>query len=320
MGKATYKDAGVDLDVYRQAMARLPRLLSRTYTPRVIPLVGGFAGLFDATALTRFRRPLLATSTDGVGTKVDVARRMDVHDTVGIALVAMVVDDLVVCGAEPLFMTDYIAVGSVVPERVAAIGAAVVAALRAGGKLLTAGNGGSAATAAQETVHLYNWNDYVAEDTLSGFQERTGTWAVLDLYDSNEMLDAKLLREPVADVEVQAIQLGPAVFVSNPAEYFCQYGLDIKQGSPFPLTFPVEMANGCVGYVPTEEALGPHGGGYETRLTSYSNLIPTAGTTIAHAGIELTKQLQPSAVPTREPHAPFSGNGWGYGNVPPEVE
>ncbi len=111
-----------------------------------------------------------------------------------------------------------------------------------------------------------------------------------------------------------------AVFVSNPAEYFCQYGLDIKQGSPFPLTFPAEMANGCVGYVPTEEALGPHGGGYETRLTSYSNLIPTAGTMIANAGIELTKQMQPSAVPTREPHAPFSGNGWGYGNVPPEVE
>jgi len=134
------------------------------------------------------------------------------------------------------------------------------------------------------------------------------------------MLDAKLQKEPVADVEVQAIQLGPAVFVSNPAEYFCQYGLDIKKGSPFPLTLPVEMANGCVGYVPTEEALGPHGGGYETRLTSYSNLIPTAGTTIASAGIELTKQMQPSAVPTREPHAPFSGNGWGYGNVPPEVE
>jgi hypothetical protein len=132
------------------------------------------------------------------------------------------------------------------------------------------------------------------------------------------MLTAILDQEPVADVEVQAIQLGPAVFVANPAEYFCQLGLDIKQGSRFPLTYPVEMANGCVGYVPTEEALGPHGGGYETRLTSYSNLIPSAGRTIAQQCIKLTEQLEPTAVPTRPAHPPFRGSGWSYGNVPPE--
>ena len=71
--------------------------------------------------LTRYDRPLLATSTDGVGTKVAIAQAMDVHDTIGFDLVGMVVDDLVVCGAEPLFMTDYIATGRVVPERIAAI-------------------------------------------------------------------------------------------------------------------------------------------------------------------------------------------------------
>ena len=89
--------------------------------PEMIGGLGGFAGLFDASALTRYSGPLLATSTDGVGTKVAIAQAMDVHDTIGFDLVGMVVDDLVVCGAEPLFMTDYIATGRVVPERIAAI-------------------------------------------------------------------------------------------------------------------------------------------------------------------------------------------------------
>ena len=89
--------------------------------PEMIGGLGGFAGLFDASALKRYDRPLLATSTDGVGTKVAIAQAMDVHDTIGFDLVGMVVDDLVVCGAEPLFMTDYIATGRVVPERIAAI-------------------------------------------------------------------------------------------------------------------------------------------------------------------------------------------------------
>src|SRR6476469_9752041 len=84
-------------------------------------VVGGIGGLFDASLLTSYRRPLLATSTDGVGTKVAVAAAADRHDTIGHDLVGLVVDDLVVCGAEPLFMTDYIACGRVVPERIAAI-------------------------------------------------------------------------------------------------------------------------------------------------------------------------------------------------------
>jgi phosphoribosylformylglycinamidine cyclo-ligase len=83
--------------------------------------IGGFAGLFDATALKRYERPLLATSADGVGTKVAIAQQLDQHDTIGFDLVGMLVDDLVVCGAEPLFLSDYIAAGRVVPERIAAI-------------------------------------------------------------------------------------------------------------------------------------------------------------------------------------------------------
>src|ERR1700760_1896702 len=95
--------------------------VAKTDRPEVIGSLGGFVGLYDATALTRYSQPLLATSTDGVGTKVAIARAMDIHDTIGFDLVGMVVDDLVVCGAEPLFMTDYIATGRVIPERVAAI-------------------------------------------------------------------------------------------------------------------------------------------------------------------------------------------------------
>lgn len=132
------------------------------------------------------------------------------------------------------------------------------------------------------------------------------------------VLAARIAEEPIAPVEVQAIQVGPAVFLACPAEYFCQYGLDIKAGSPFPFTFPVSMANECVGYVPTEEALGPGGGGYETRLTSYSNLEPKAGRTIADALIAMSLSLKPGDVPRPPALPPFKGSPWTYGNVPPQ--
>ncbi len=114
MPKATYKDAGVDLEVYRQAMARLPRQLARTSTPRVIPLEGGFAGLFQLDFTNQlfarhYKDPVLVSCTDGVGTKLKVAVAAGVHGTVGIDLVAMSVNDALCCGAEPLFFLDYVA-------------------------------------------------------------------------------------------------------------------------------------------------------------------------------------------------------------------
>ena len=124
---------------------------------------------------------------------------------------------------------------------------------------------------------------------------------------------------PEVEVEVQVIQIGPAVYVSNPAEYFVEYGLDIKKRSPFPFTFPVELANGGVGYVPTEEAFGPGGGGYETRLTSYSNLEITAGRQMADAGVALVKELKPGPVPGR-PRVKQPGLPWLFGNVPAQVD
>jgi phosphoribosylformylglycinamidine cyclo-ligase len=118
---ATYKDAGVDIDAGDRAVELMKASVARASRPEVMGGIGGFAGLFDASALTAMKKPLLATSTDGVGTKTEIARQMGIYDTIGEDLVAMVVDDLVVCGAEPLFMTDYIAVGKVVPEKIAAI-------------------------------------------------------------------------------------------------------------------------------------------------------------------------------------------------------
>lgn len=115
----TYASAGVDVEAGDRAVALMREAVARTHGPEVVGGLGGFAGLFDARALVGMRRPLLTTSTDGVGTKIAVARALDVHDTVGVDLVAMVVDDIVVSGARPLFMTDYIACGRVVPERVA---------------------------------------------------------------------------------------------------------------------------------------------------------------------------------------------------------
>ena len=107
------------------------------------------------------------------------------------------------------------------------------------------------------------------------------------------MLDAMIAAEPSRKVEVQTVQVGPAVFITNPAEYFVEFGLQQKTASKFPYTWPVSLANGCVGYVPTEEALGPNGGGYETRLTGYSNLIPKAGAIIRDKGIELANEMMP---------------------------
>jgi hypothetical protein len=133
------------------------------------------------------------------------------------------------------------------------------------------------------------------------------------------LLDAIAKARPEEEVEVQAIQVGPAVFVSNPAELFVQFGLEIKKGSRFPFTFPVELANGCTGYVPTEEAFGPNGGGYETRLTSYSNLEISAGRQLADTGIELANQMTPGPIP-QPPSAPSFRAPWLYGNLPPELK
>jgi hypothetical protein len=133
------------------------------------------------------------------------------------------------------------------------------------------------------------------------------------------LLDALLAKQPVAEVEVQAIQVGPAVFLGNPAEMFCQYGLDMKAKSPFRFTFPACLANGFNAYVPTEDAFGEHGGGYETRLTSCTNLEVTAGRQIVEASLELAGQMTPGPVP-EPPPAPQFDPSRPRPPVPPELD
>ncbi len=137
--QSAYAAAGVDIEAGDRAVELMKAAVARTRRPEVLGGLGGFAGFFDACAFKRYEHPVLATSTDGVGTKVAIAQAMGVHDTVGFDLIGMLVDDLVVVGAEPLFVTDYIACGKVVPERIAAIVRGIAAACEAAGAALLGG-------------------------------------------------------------------------------------------------------------------------------------------------------------------------------------
>ena len=134
----SYAAAGVDIEAGERAVAALRPLAEKAGRPEVLGGIGGFAGLF-ALKLGRYSEPVLAASTDGVGTKIAVAQALGQHDTIGLDLVAMVVDDLVVCGAEPLFLQDYIAVGKLVPEHIAAVVSGIAAGCQQAGCALLGG-------------------------------------------------------------------------------------------------------------------------------------------------------------------------------------
>jgi phosphoribosylformylglycinamidine cyclo-ligase len=134
-----YAAAGVDTRAGDLAVELMKEAVAKTHGPNVLGGVGGFAGLFDLSFAKAYAKPLLATSTDGVGTKIAIAQALDKHDTIGQDLVGMVVDDIVVVGAKPLFMTDYIACGKVVPERIAAIVTGIARACSEAGTALVGG-------------------------------------------------------------------------------------------------------------------------------------------------------------------------------------
>jgi phosphoribosylformylglycinamidine cyclo-ligase len=134
----TYADAGVSIHAGDRAVELLKQKVKKTTRPEVMGDLGGFAGLFKLN-VGKYKSPILASSTDGVGTKLVIAQQLDIHDTIGIDLVAMVVDDLVACGAEPLFLLDYIACGEVVPDKIAEIGAGIADGCRYAGCALLGG-------------------------------------------------------------------------------------------------------------------------------------------------------------------------------------
>ncbi len=134
-----YAAAGVDTHAGDLAVELMKRAVGATHNDMVVGGLGGFAGMMDVSFLKNYDRPLLATSTDGVGTKVAIAQIIDKHDTIGQDLVGMVVDDIVVVGAKSLFMTDYIACGKVVPQRIADIVRGIAEACSSVGVALVGG-------------------------------------------------------------------------------------------------------------------------------------------------------------------------------------
>lgn len=159
-----YQAAGVDTAAGDLAVELMKSAVRRTHGPEVLGGVGGFAGLFDATTFKAYDKPLLATSTDGVGTKVAIAQAIDKHDTIGQDLVGMVVDDIVVVGAKPLFMTDYIACGKVVPARIADIVAGIARGCSETGAALVGGE-------TAEHPGLLGVNDYDVAGAATGVVE-----------------------------------------------------------------------------------------------------------------------------------------------------
>lgn len=157
MGKDLYAEAGVDIDKANRLVEKIKPIVASTFKKGVLTEIGGFAGMF-AMDIEEFEQPVLVSSTDGVGTKLKIAIDSGIHDTVGIDLVAMCVNDILVCGARPLFFLDYFSTGKLEPE----VGEAVIKGIAEGCKQANCSLiGGETA----EMPGLYKEGDY----DLAGF-------------------------------------------------------------------------------------------------------------------------------------------------------
>ena len=163
---SSYADAGVDIEAGARAVEQMRDAVKSTYRPEVLGDIGGFGGMF-APKIGDMSEPVLVSGTDGVGTKLKVAQLLDRHDTVGIDLVAMCANDILVSGAEPLFFLDYIAIGRVVPEKVAAIVAGIAEGCRQAGCALVGGE-------TAEHPGVMPENDYDLSGFCVGVVDRAG--------------------------------------------------------------------------------------------------------------------------------------------------
>ena len=154
----TYKQSGVDIDEGNRAVDLIKGKIKTTYDNNVIGDLGNFSGLYSLKDFTKMNEPVLLSSTDGVGTKLKLAQMMDKHDTVGIDLVAMCVNDLICQGAKPLFFLDYIATGKLVAEQVEQIVSGIVKGCKMAGCALIGGE-------TAEMPGMYSEDDY----DLAGF-------------------------------------------------------------------------------------------------------------------------------------------------------
>lgn len=170
----TYADAGVDIEAGNRAVSLIRQAVKSTFRPEVLTDIGGFGGLFSLNT-SRYRQPVLVSGTDGVGTKLKVAMLMNKHDTIGIDAVAMCANDILTQGAEPLFFLDYLAVGKLVPEKVASIVSGVAEGCRLAGCALIGGE-------TAEMPGLYGEEEY----DLAGF--------IVGIVDKNNIIDGKTIQ------------------------------------------------------------------------------------------------------------------------------